>query len=163
MRKFFALLSFFLLIFSASAASAEYRDNFGNNHEYVLCGMHAGTGWYINRESVNVLLYDPPNYRIAVDVAVVRDAVNGSTKISQTLHNEYRYDWNERKMYRLEKNGEWKYLPPVGDVATLGSSYDGELAFFVAYKMKFYGELYADKNLEFRDELYDRLTNAENY
>ena len=156
MKKFFAVLSFLALILSTCAASADYPDYLDAEKNYVLCGMHAGTGWYINRKSVKVLLYDPPNYRIAVDVAVVRDAVNGSTKISQTLCNEYFYDWNERKMYFVT-DGEKVFIPPYGTTAELPSSYDGELAFFIAYKMKFYGELYADKNYNFSEELYNRL------
>ena len=160
MKKIFTLLTFVAIILSTNITHADYPKVFGDNSEYVICGMHAGTGWYINRKSVNVLQYAPPIYRISCDVAVVRDAMNGSTKIVQVLHNEYRYDWNERKMYQLV-NGAWRYIPPVGTTAELPSSYDGELAFFIAYRLKFYGELYADKNYNFNADLYGRLENAE--
>ena len=160
MKKIFTLLTFVAIILSTNITQAEYPKVFGDRCEYVLCGMHAGTGWYINRKSVNIQLYDPPNYRIACDVAVVRDATNGSTKITQMLHNEYRYNLDERKMYELV-DGEWRFIPPVGTNAELPSSYDGELAFFIVYRMKFYGELYADQNKNFNADLYGNVEYAE--
>ena len=63
-------------------------------------------------------------------------------------------------MYAV-KSGEKIFIPPYGTTAELPSSYDGELAFFIKYGKKFYGELYADKNYNFNKDLYGNVENAE--
>ncbi len=166
MKKFFALVSFVALILSAEVVNAGYLD--GNavypkyldaQKVYVLCGVHAGTAWYVNRKSVDVTLFDPPRFQLAVEVAVVPRAGDGDLTAEYT-RNEYFYDWTQRKMYAV-KSGEKIFIPPYGTTAELPSSYDGELAFFIAYGKKFYGELYADKNSAFNKDLYDNIEHAE--
>ena len=154
------MLSFIALIFSANAASAEYPDYLDAKKVYVLCGMHAGTGWYINRKSIDVTQFDPPNFWLAVEVAVVPRAGEGDLTDVEYVCNEYFYDWTNRKMYAVNA-GEKIFIPPYGTIAELPSSYDGELAFFIKYRKKFYGELYADKNYNFNKNLYGYVENAE--
>ena len=166
MKKFFALVSFVALILSANVGNAGYLDGnaaypeyLDEQKTYVLCGVHAGTAWYVNRKSVDVTLFDPPQFQLAVEVAVVPRAGDGDLT-AKYVRNEYFYDWRERKMYAV-RDGERVFIPPYGSTAELPSSYDGELAFFVVYRQKFYGELYADKNSAFDKNLYGRVENAE--
>ena len=55
------------------------------------------------------------------------------------------YDWYKREMYyqgRMfsENDGKWHYLTPVGpEQATAIYMPTGEKAFYLAYRMKFYG------------------------
>ena len=165
MKKFFVVLSFFALIFSSAVVDAGYLDGnaeypkyLDDQKIYVLCGVHAGTAWYVNRKSVDVTLFDPPRFQLAVEVAVVPRAGDGDLTAEYT-RNEYFYDWAQRKMYAV-KSGEKIFIPPYGTTAELPSSYDGELAFFIAYGKKFYGELYADKNSAFNKDLYDNIEHA---
>ncbi|MBR3747374.1 MAG: hypothetical protein IKN27_10495 [Selenomonadaceae bacterium] len=160
MKKFFAVMSFLALILSTSAASADYPKYLDKNKAYVLCGMHAGTGWYINRRSIDVKRFDPPYFRLEVEVAVVPRAGEGDLSNVKYIRNEYLYDWSTRKMYRVEK-GQKIFIPPYGTIAELPSSYDGELAFCIKYRKRFYGELYADKNTAYSRELYRNVENAE--
>ena len=167
MKKFFAVLSFFALIFSSAVVDAGYLDGnaeypkyLDDQKIYVLCGVHAGTAWYINRKSIDVERFDPPHFRLAVEVAVVPRAGDGDLTHVEYIRNEYFYDWSTRKMYAV-KSGEKIFIPPYGTTAELPSSYDGELAFFIKYGKKFYGELYADKNYNFNKDLYGNVENAE--
>ena len=160
MKKFFAVLSFFALIFLTAVVDAGYLDGnaeypkyLDDQKIYVLCGVHAGTAWYINRKSIDVERFDPPHFRLAVEVAVVPRAGDGDLT-AKYVRNEYFYDLAEHKMYAV-RDGEKVFIAPYGSTAELPSSYDGELAFFIKYGKKFYGELYADKNPAYNKELYD--------
>lgn len=162
MKNFFALVSFVALILSASFVNAGYLDGnatypkyLDEQKTYVLCGVHAGTAWYVNRKSVDVVKSDPSQVQLTVEVAVVPSAGDGDLT-AQYVRNEYFYDLAERKMYAVH-DGEKIYIPPYGTIAELPSSYDGELAFFIKYRQKFYGELYADKNSAYNNELYDNV------
>lgn len=166
MKKFFVLVNFVALIFSANFGScgcldgnAEYPEYLDEQKIYVLCGVHAGTAWYVNRKSVDVVKFDPPYFRLAVEVAVVPRAGDGDLT-AQYTRNEYFYDWAQRKMYAV-KSGEKVFIEPYGSTAELPNSYDGELAFFIKYRQKFYGELYADKNSAFNKDLYGKVEHAE--
>ena len=95
---------------------------------------------------------------LAVQWAGLPGADDGDLTAEYT-RNEYFYDWAQRKMYAV-KSGEKIFIPPYGTTAELPSSYDGELAFLIAYGKKFYGELYADKNSAFNKDLYDNIEHA---
>ena len=160
MRKFFTLVSFVALILSASVGSCGYLDGnaqypkyLDEQKVYVLCGVHAGTAWYVNRKNIDVVKSDPSQVQLAVEVAVVPRAGDGDLT-AKYVRNEYFYDLTERKMY-VVRDGERVFVKPYGATAELPSSYDGELAFFIKYGKKFYGELYADKNPAYNKDLYD--------
>ena len=166
MKKFFALVSFVALILSTTAVNAAYLDGnaeypkyLDGDKVYVLCGMHAGTTWYVNRKSIDVTRFDPPCFQLAVEVAVVPRAGDGDLT-AKYMRNEYFYDWTARKMYAV-RDGEKIFIAPYGTTAELPSNYDGELAFFIVYRQKFYGELYADKNSAFNRDLYGNVEHAE--
>ena len=160
MKNFFALMSFVALILSANVGNAGYLDGnaaypkyLDEQKTYVLCGVHAGTAWYVNRKSVDVVKFDASQIQLAVEVAVVPRAGDGDLT-AKYVRNEYLYDLAEHKMYAV-RDGEKVFIAPYGSTAELPSSYDGELAFFIVYGKKFYGELYADKNPAYNKELYD--------
>ena len=166
MKNFLMSITFFALILSANVGScgyldgnAEYPEYLDDKKIYVLCGVHAGTAWYVNRKSVDVTKFDPPYFQLAVEVAVVPRAGDGDLTANY-IRNEYFYDWRERKMYAV-RDGEKIFIAPYGTTAELPSSYDGELAFFIKYRQKFYGELYADKNPAYNKDLYGHVEHAE--
>ena len=166
MRNFFASVIFVALILSANVVNAGYLDGnatypkyLDEQKTYVLCGVHAGTAWYVNRKSVDVVKFDASQVQLAVEVAVVPRAGDGDLTANY-IRNEYFYDWPERKMYEI-RGGEKVFIAPYGSTAELVNSYDGELAFFIKYRQKFYGELYADKNSAFNKDLYGNVEHAE--
>lgn len=133
---FFCLLVFGILF--CSVAFADYPDYLNGDRNYILAGGHMGYGWYLDKGSLAVESYNPPNYIITVDVVTVEDANKGNTAIYSRKTMRYGYDWNNRKMYSFWNN-QWHYIPPVGSLAETGHQFSGEMAFYIAYNMKFYG------------------------
>ena len=65
----------------------------------------------------------------------------GKGKITSVKTMRFFYNWNLREMYvDTTGNDGWRYLNPNGSWAETGVSMPaGETAFYLAYKMKFYG------------------------
>ena len=125
---------------------ASYPKYLGENKNYIICAGHHGIGYYIDRSSLDVEKYNPPHYIIAVKVAIVEDADKGKTQIQSFQNYRFYYNWNDKTMwYGLGK--DWTYISREGTWAEIGVPLPtGELAFSLAYNMKFYGlydELYA--------------------
>ncbi len=62
-------------------------------------------------------------------------------KITEVRRARFFYNWDLREMY-VDSTGKdgWRFLPPLGSWAETGVSMPaGETAFYLAYKMKFYG------------------------
>ncbi len=100
----------------------------------------------MDKSSVAVQKYAPPDYQIAVNVMRVSFTTNGfdldllnSPRIYETKTHYYYYNWDSRRMYRLISDNKYDYIPPVGDYASNSSVIEGELAFYIAYHVKFYG------------------------
>ncbi|MBQ7704546.1 MAG: hypothetical protein IJT73_03835 [Selenomonadaceae bacterium] len=139
MKKILISICAILIIFS-QAASAQIPDYLDEDRTILLSGMHAGTAWYIDKNSVEVLKEDRPNYQIAVKVLTVRyDFFSGEIqKVVGEKINKYLYQKDAKKMYRWE-NENWQYIPPVGSLAETGNDAIGEMTFYIAYDEKFYG------------------------
>ncbi len=139
MKKFLMVICATLLIFS-QAAAAQVPDYLDEDRNFLLSGMHAGTAWYVDKNSVKILEEDAPNYQIAVKILTVRYDFSGGEiqKVIDEKICNYLYQWDERKMYcRINEN--WQYIPPVGSLAETGNDASGEMAFYIAYGKKFYG------------------------
>lgn len=130
------MVCFFSLFMSK--AMADYPDYLNGDHNYVICGGHMGYGCYIDRSSLVVQKYEPPIYIIAVRLITVADADRGNTAIEHENIARFMYNWETRKMYQLHGDS-WHYIKPVGSMAETGHYFAGELAFYMAYHMKFYG------------------------
>lgn len=128
-----------------------YQGYLGGNPNFVLCDGHMGTAWYVDRSSLVVGKYAPPQYILAVNVVTVHNADRGNTAIDGVRTMRYFYNSDLGQMY-IDRNGndDWRYLNPRGSWAETGVSMPaGEIAFALAYRMKFYG-IYSDS-------FYDRI------
>jgi hypothetical protein len=138
----FLIAIFLLLISQVTFAGNIYPDYLNNNHNYILCDGHMGTGWYVIKDSLRVEKYDPPRYIITVNIAQVPDADKLNTRISRVFTNRYFYNYSMKEMY-VERNGTWKHINPNDPWAETGISMPaGEIAFYIAYHMMFYGQFY---------------------
>ena len=141
MKRMLTMMIFIGCIFLCSTAGASgYPDYLNGDRNFLLCGGHMGVGWYVDKSSLVVQQYNPPVYQIAVNVLTVEDADRGNTAPYRVDTEEFLYNWDERAMYRWgEKSSAWHYVPPVGSMAETGHHFAGEMAFYIAYHMKFYG------------------------
>ncbi len=123
---------------AAEAGYGGYSDYLGGDRNLLFCGGHMGYGWYVDKSSLVVQEYNPPTYRIAVNVLTVPDADRGNTTSYSVTTRYYMYQWDARKIYVLNGNS-WSYIPPIGSLAETGHEFSYEMAFYIAYHMKFYG------------------------
>ena len=145
-----SFISVFMLMISTAFASP-YPDHLNGDPNYILCDGHMGVAWYVDRSSLNVQKYAPPQYIIAVNVVTIPDADKGSTAISQVKTYRFFYNSDLVRMY-LDRNlnDDWSYIDPNGSWAQTGIIMPtGEIAFALAYNYKFYGN--------FGDEFYNRI------
>jgi len=165
----FLTVMLFCVLFNFTVFAADYPTYLNNNRNYILCGGHQGVGWYIDRSSLVVKEYNPPHYLIAVNVVIASLSSNGiqldrvnSPIINKVETRYYYYNWDDREMYRLsDRDNKYHYIPPVGSLADTGHEFSGELAFYIAYRTKFYGgRTYYDSStgryekVNFSDSLY---------
>ena len=167
MRNLFGLIVA-LAVFMISSVSyaringndpAVLADMYKNPMHYVHIGAdNFGMTYYLDRTSVNVQEYAPPNYIIACTKVYHHRTYVGNADEEQAGYtservNRYKYDYASRKMYveRYDSVGNpyWEYLAPLTDEQQRTMSggaargYEravaqGEIAFFVAYRISFY-------------------------
>lgn len=136
-----AFLFCFLSLVGMSQAYNPYPEYLGGDSTFILCDGHMGTAWYVDRSSLVVGKYAPPQYILAVNVVTVNNADQGNTAISRVETLRFFYNSDLGQMY-VDRDGtdNWRYLPPNGSWAETGISMPaGEIAFALAYNMKFYG------------------------
>lgn len=163
------IITLAILVFSMmfGTAFADYPDYFGGNRNLILCGGHMGYGFYLDKSSLVVQEYNPPIYRIAVNVLTVPNADRGNSTRFSVRTATYMYNWDERRMYRVNDDS-MRYIPPVGSNAEAGHEFSGEMAFYIAYHMKFYGgrKWYSEMERAYTypncgTAIYRRVDNAE--
>lgn len=91
--------------------------------------------------------YAPPNYQISIDVIYTRrkddrgsdyDDETAPREIYQRQTFKFSYNWDTKRMY-VEDDMGWRYINPKGSSAETGLVMNtGEMAFYLAYHMKFY-------------------------
>lgn len=156
---------FLILFSSATLAYNSYPLHLDGNSNFILCDGHMGTAWYVDRSSLSVQEYEPPQYIIAVNIVSVDQADAGNTSISNVRTYRFFYNYDSRKMY-VDANGNsnWRYLDPQGAWAETGVKMPaGEIAFALAYNLKFYGgrswynQFLHRSTVIFNDDFYDRI------
>lgn len=154
MQRTLSVLIGLVVLLTASAAFAEYPKYLGGDRNYILCDGHMGVGFYVDRSSLNVQKYDPPQYIISIKVISVENADRGSTEMGRVQTKRFFYNYDLRQMYvARDGNEDWRYLNPKGSWAETGVVMPaGEMAFALAYHLKFYG-----KTASFEDSFYDRI------
>lgn len=135
------LCTLMLLIATTACAFAYYPTYLGGDDNYIMVDGHMGYGYYVDKSSLNVQMYNPPQYIIAINVCTVPDADRGNTDISGVQTMRFFYNYDLRKMYIDHHTGssDWRYLDPHGSWAETGIGMPaGEKAFELAYGMEFY-------------------------
>ena len=135
-RFFCGLLLLSMIVTLLPLASAGSRPDLSNPKKYVLAWEQGSSFAYIQRDSVTVDRYDPPNYEITVTI-VYRSREHRSY---DPITEKFSYDYGARKMY-CQKDGEPIYLPSDskdGDIPRLRAV--GEMAFYLANNRNFYGK-----------------------
>ena len=149
MRKLCLMFTMLIVLSFASIASASYNDiyddHLGGDRNYILVDGHMGVAWYLDRSSLVVQKYAPPQYIIAVNIVTVPNADKGYTDISSVQTKRFFYNWKLRQMYVDRGVDNWIYVPRDGSFAEVGiTGPTGEMAFYLAYGMKFYGNRNSD-------------------
>ena len=126
-----------------------------NPSNYIFFGgVGTGVSVYIDRRSLDVQQYSPPNYiisfkKIFYSVQPDLEKKLGNYKITTSYAiDRYKYNFNERKMYveYLYRNGKldthWEYIEPTksGTSGQRSIVSGGEIIFYLAYNMSFYNE-----------------------
>lgn len=131
---------FVFLGFGNNSVSASYPTYLGGNSNYVLVDGHMGVAWYLDRSSLVVQKYAPPQYIIAVNVGKVNDADRGNTSISDVKTFRFFYNYDLQRIY-IDRTGtdDWVYINPNGSRAETGVALPtGRKAFALAYGISFY-------------------------
>lgn len=149
MKKIMSLLFSLMVLSIAAIASANYPSYLNGDKNYILVDGHMGTAWYVDRSSLKVQKYAPPEYTIDVNVVTARSAIDderdfyegGQGVIVSIMEYRFNYNWDTRRMYQ-DSYGKLDYLDPCGSWAASGIRMPaGEMAFYLAYKLKFYGDM----------------------
>ena len=179
--KLFAITAVILSLVSSVAIAQSYLEN---SHRYVRCPIGMGIVSYIDTASVNVEEYRPPLYIITINKIERNTQDTYNTHLRYGAF-KFKYDYAQRKMYiyhpdhgdgmknryvsymknqnkpidnTIDWNSEWQYIYP--DVyygsGTSDMAVAGEVAFAIAYNLKFHGEKYH----VFQDGFYEKLPNA---
>lgn len=179
------MLSIIVPIISFMLTSVAFaQNNMDNDSRYIRCPVGMGFISYIDTSSVAVNEYRPPQYIISINTIQRHEQdINGEHLRIHTL--KFKYDYAQRKMYIYSPNhgdglknryinemkyqkkpvdksidwdSDWQYIAPdvyygegTGDMAVAG-----EVAFAIAYNLKFHGEKYA----RYQDGFYSKLPNA---
>lgn len=159
-RKIFASLVFAASLILSGNCFAEFQgennpaalENLNKNRaNFISCGAE-NISYQIDKTSLNVLKYEPPEYIISVNLVI--KSSNGQTgtnalELAKSITRQYRYDYGERRMYvkRTDDSGAtyWIFIDPkiVGTLEGYKNDWDmdmaaGEIAFYLAYNMSFF-------------------------
>lgn len=129
--------------FIANASYPSFPTHLNGDSNFILLTgtPQSGTAHYADRSSLVVEKYEPPQYIIDINVCSVPKADRGYTDISRVQTYRFFYNWDLRQMYiDQDGNSNWKYIAPGSPRAySMISKPAGEMAFYLAYGMKFYG------------------------
>ena len=113
LKKIIASVIAFGILLMAGVSFAQYPEHLKGKENYVFCYGHRGVGWYVDVDSLNVELYNPPYYAIAINVATVQDADKGNTDFQDLKTKHFYYEWDVKKIY-LRYPNSMKLLNPQG-------------------------------------------------
>lgn len=144
-----AITSF--LFISKSYASDYYPKYLNNNPNFILTDGHMDGGIYYDKSSVVNVSYNPPYYKIAVNLVYVPQVTKGNTAISNVSTTYFTYDYDKRTVdvsFYVNKENRWyafNDLKPGAAMYKVRGNLDAaELAFFQIYGLKFFNLKYLD-------------------
>ncbi|MBO4401484.1 MAG: hypothetical protein J5809_06520 [Selenomonadaceae bacterium] len=122
-----------------------------NRANYINCGAE-NISWQIDKTSLNVMKYEPPEYIIAVNlICTSSNGLSGTNAmtLAKSQTRQYRYNYNDRRIYvkRTDDSGAayWIFIDPkvIGTPDGYKNDWDtdmaaGEIAFYLAYGMSFF-------------------------
>lgn len=155
MKKSFALIiTLITMLLSTLSAFALPRlansdailaDMYANPGKYIKYGgASIGLSFLLDKTSVNVHKYNPPEYIIAVKVITHFNNGQGGEAIEDETLYRYLYNYKNKKMYIERKNDngltEWKMIDPTASKSYHDDNWVslGETMFYLAYNMSFY-------------------------
>ena len=143
MKKLLLLITLIFSIFFSNSAIAGgiYADHLNGDPNFILVDGHMSSAWYIDRSSLVVQKYAPPQYIIAVNVITVNNYERGNRSISKVTTMRFLYNWSTKDMFiDRNLNNNWRHLRPNGPWSDTGIVRPaGEMAFYLAYNLKFHG------------------------
>lgn len=125
-------------------------DLYANPSEYICYGMYGmGESEFLDKRTINVHEYNPPYYIIAFKSVRHVRLYKNKEYVTKVYTRRYYYNYDTRKMYyeTYDKNGnqQWVYVNEKdrtwkgeGDRHD-GDISGGELAFYLAYHMHYFG------------------------
>ncbi len=140
---FFVLAVFMLqsVCFASEAEPTSVTPFYDGNRDMIWCSSHGGIEYYVDRQSVEVELCDPPEYIISVDIIEVDTNEINNYKIRGSKTRKFYYDEENEKMYLyLPWTDEWVYQRFAAHwEKDARFTKAGEIAFYLAFDSAFYG------------------------
>ena len=159
------MLCMCLLPATAGAGHMGWKDYYQDDTNFPMVWGHDGWATFIDKSSLVVQRYDPPYYIIAINVFYVDDGGYGTIHKYDTLRFFYNYDTTKMYIDRTGGSGDWKYIRPNASVSE--EQHDGknvgEAAFYLAYRLRFYGAYRWKNTLILSEDLYQQVFPDEFY
>lgn len=183
MKKY--VFSMIMVIIMLVVSSVVFAQNYlENDPRYIEYPIGMGYISYIDTSSVNVQGYQPPQYIITIN-KIEKNMQDVQNAYLRYVTLKFKYDYTQKKMYLYSPNhrdefksrymddrkfsnkpvdnsinwdSEWQYIDPdvyYGE-GTSDIAIAGEVAFAIAYNLKFHGERYK----KFQNGFYEKLPNA---
>ena len=122
--------SFLIVILTATCIAGPFPKYLNGDRDIIQ--MHQNT--YIRKSSVNVEKYAPPEYIITVETLVSDFDGNVTSKYT----SKFFYEYDNRNMF-YRHAGEWIYIQPNNyEAVNTEMRSIGEMAFYLAYGIRFY-------------------------
>lgn len=180
------LIILLVMNFMSVAFAIDDEKYFKGDKNYILCGAGMGAGFFVDRNSLKVEKYDPPIYILSIDIldAGYYFMDRSKSRLHRRHTDRFMYDYSKREMYlytpdggndmkwryennyrsnteklnkKIDWNSQWTYVDPdvyYGEGAVFPTA--GEIAFALAYGIKFHGNKYR----AFQGDFYDRIGNV---
>lgn len=159
-RVLMAFFVFFIAVIGVS--QAWYPKYFDDNKDLIFITGRMGEGFYVDRSSLVVEKYEPPQYIITVNVVRISfplkngpdgDFSRQGAKIVSVKPFRFFYNYDKRVMFiDAARTDNWNYLPARDSSPQRGLAVGrpaGEMAFALAYNMSFYGKKLEEYDKDF--------------
>ncbi len=140
----------------ASEAQPRYmRPYYDGNRDLIWCSFHGVTEYYVDRQSVEVELCDPPEYVISIDIVKIDISKKDDFRIVGSDTRKFYYDEENEEMYIYHPwSDEWIYQRHAAHwKKDARFTKAGEIAFYLAFGSAFYGSTETLANfVDYREE-----------
>lgn len=167
-----ALLVFTLFLLATASISAQneneppYPDYLGGKKNLILFDGRSGYADYLDTKSIKVKKSDEHKCEITVKV-VKADEPSKQVKIISKEKYRFSYNLDSKKMY-VFRGDSWDEIKPskYSDIVAESDLYShslGEMAYYIIFHKKFYGDIYnKDVDSDYVDlkDIYLRVDNA---